>query len=75
MQGISAYYKQGITSQEAAGDNTYTDFGIRAAYKFSDKFAAKVNFGYLKGTDWAANSEVDKNMVGGTRATNLIMMV
>jgi iron complex outermembrane receptor protein len=69
--GISAYYKQGITSQKAAGDNTYTDFGIRAAYKFSNKFAAKVNFGYLKGTDWAANSLEDKNMVGGTRATNL----
>ncbi|MDH3323987.1 MAG: TonB-dependent receptor, partial [Flavobacteriaceae bacterium] len=60
--GISAYYKQGITSQKAAGDNTYTDFGIRLAYKFSNKFAAKANFGYLIGTDWAANSEVDKNM-------------
>lgn len=67
-QGISASYKQGITSQEAAGDNPYTDLGIRAAYKFSDKFAAKINFGYLSGTDWAANSEVDKTSVGGTRA-------
>lgn len=69
--GLSAYYKQGITSQKAAGDNTYRDFGIRAAYKFSNKFAAKVNFGYLKGTDWAANSLEDKNMVGGTRANNV----
>ncbi len=69
-QGISVSIKQGITSQEAAGDNSYTDFGIRAAHKFSDKFAAKVNFGYLKGTDWAANSRVDKNSDGGTRATN-----
>ncbi len=69
--GISAYYKQGLTSQKAAGDNMYTDFGIRAAQKFSNKFAAKINFGYLKGTDWAANSEVDKNMVGGTRANDL----
>ena len=69
--GISAYIKRGITSQKAAGDNPYTDFGIRAAYKFSNKFAAKVNFGYLKGTDWAANSEVDKNSDGGTRATNI----
>ena len=51
---------RGITSQEAAGDNPYTDFGIRVAYKFSNKFAAKVNFGYLKGTDWAANNMVDK---------------
>ena len=70
-QGISAYFKQGITSQKAAGDNTYTDFGIRMAYKFSNKFAAKVNFGYLKGTDWAANSTVDKNSDGGTRETNI----
>ena len=66
--GISGYYKQGITSQEAAGDNTYTDFGIRAAHKFSDKFAGKVNFGYLKGTDWAATSELDKFVSGRTRA-------
>ncbi len=69
--GISAYYKQGVTVQDAAGDNLYTDLGMRAAYKFSNKFAAKVNFGYLKGTDWAATSEADKTIVGGTRATNL----
>ncbi|WP_299434157.1 TonB-dependent receptor [uncultured Maribacter sp.] len=67
-EGISVSIKRGITSQEAAGDNAYTDFGIRAAYKFNDKFAAKVNFGYLKGTDWAATSEVDKTTPGGTRA-------
>ncbi|WP_372937952.1 TonB-dependent receptor [Seonamhaeicola sp.] len=66
--GISAYYKQGITSQESAGDNSYTDFGIRMAHKFSNKFAAKVNFGYLKGTDWAATSEVDKIDPTRTRA-------
>ncbi|MFC2148416.1 TonB-dependent receptor [Bacteroidota bacterium] len=66
--GISVTIKQGITSQEAAGDNSYTDFGIRAAYKFSDKFAAKVNFGYLKGTDWAATSEIDKFDPTRTRA-------
>ena len=70
-QGISSSIKRGITSQEAAGNNAYTDFGIRAAHKFSEKFAAKINFGWLKGTDWAANSEVDKNSDGGTRATNL----
>ena len=69
-EGISVSIKRGMTSQEAAGDNTYTDFGIRMAHKVSEKFAAKVNFGYLKGTDWAATSEVDSDMVGGTRATN-----
>ena len=67
-QGISGYIKRGITSQEAAGDNDYTDLGIRMAFKFSEKFAAKVNFGYLKGTDWAATSEEDKLNRGLTRA-------
>ena len=66
--GISAYYKQGITSQKASGDNNYTDFGLRMAHKFSDKFAAKVNFGYLKGTDWAANNRTDINSPSLTRA-------
>ena len=67
-QGISGYIKRGITSQEAAGDNDYTDLGIRAAYKFSDKFAVKVNFGYLKGTDWFANNQEDRFNRGLTRA-------
>ncbi|WP_456439044.1 TonB-dependent receptor [Psychroserpens sp.] len=60
-QGLSGYIKQGITSQEAAGDNDYTDFGIRAAHKFSEHFAAKVNFAYLKGTDWFANDDTGKD--------------
>ncbi|MBU2928005.1 TonB-dependent receptor [Winogradskyella psychrotolerans] len=70
-QGIRASVKKGITSQKAAGDNEYTDVSLSMAYKFSDKFAAKVNFGYLDGTDWAATSEVDSDTFGGTRATNL----
>ena len=75
-QGISASIKRGITSQEAAGDNAYTDVGIRAAHKFSDKFAVKVNFGYLKGTDWAANNVEGKDennfiTTGRTRANDL----
>ncbi|MGB5272423.1 MAG: hypothetical protein WBN39_00075, partial [Flavobacteriaceae bacterium] len=38
-QGISTYFKTGLTSQEAAGNNNYYDFGIRVAHAFSDKFA------------------------------------
>lgn len=57
--GISAYYKQGLTSQDAAGTNAFYDLGVRLAHKFSDKFAAKANFSYLKGTDWWAVSEED----------------
>jgi len=69
FQGISGYHKQGITSQDAGGDNTYRDTGIRAAYKFSEKFAAKVNFGWLKGTDWTANNYDGKPGTGASRAS------
>ncbi len=68
FEGISAYYKQGITSQEAAGDNTFVDFGVRVAHKFSEKFAAKANFSYLEGTDWFAVSEVDVMNPGRDRS-------
>ncbi|HAT63050.1 MAG TPA: hypothetical protein DCS66_00400, partial [Flavobacteriaceae bacterium] len=67
-EGISISMKRGITSQEAAGDNPYTDFGIRAAHKFTEHFAAKVNFGYLSGTDWAANNLTAKPGTGTSRA-------
>jgi len=67
-QGISSYIKRGITSQEAAGDNTYVDLGVRVAHAFSDKFAAKINFGYLEGTDWAGDNRTDKFYRGLTRA-------
>ncbi|MGO4919362.1 TonB-dependent receptor [Maribacter spongiicola] len=75
-EGLSVAIKRGITSQEAAGDNAYTDVSIRAAHKFSDKFAAKVNFGYLEGTDWAANNIEGKDennfiATGLTRANDL----
>ena len=75
-QGLSGQYKHGITSQDAAGDNEFRDVQIRWGHKFSDKLAMKVNFAYLRGTDWIANSEVDKlgrvddNGVGLTRAAH-----
>ncbi len=65
--GISAYYKQGWTQQEAAGTNPVYDLGVRVAYKFSEKFAAKANFSYLKGTDWYAVSREDVLHPGRTR--------
>lgn len=63
-QGISTYYRQGITSQEAAGDNNYYDFGIRAAHAFTPHFAAKANFNYMQGTEWIAADA--RSMTGGT---------
>lgn len=67
FQGISFYAKTGITSQEAAGDNQYYDFGIRAAHAFSDKFAIKANFSYLNGEDWHATRIDDVDNPGFTR--------
>ena len=73
-QGISGQYKQGITSQDDAGDNEFRDLHVRWGQKFSAKVAMKVNFAFLLGTDWIADSEVDKlgrvdeNGVGLTRA-------
>ncbi len=67
-QGISFSYKQGITSQEAAGDNNFYDTNIRMAHAFSDKFAAKATFSYLKGTEWYAtdyrNTDGDEYISG-----------
>ncbi len=66
-EGVSVYAKTGLTSQEAAGDNNFVDAGIRMAHKFSDKFAAKASFSFLKGTEWYAT---DYNQYIDTGAGN-----
>ncbi len=70
-QGISAYAKGGITSQEAAGDNEFYDVGVRMAHAFSDKFAAKANLSILSGTDWLAADKRDLNTPGANRENSL----
>jgi iron complex outermembrane receptor protein len=62
-QGISVSLKGGITSQEAGGNNEFTDFNLRMAYAFSNKFAAKATFSALEGTDWVATDY--RNTRGG----------
>jgi len=74
--GISVYLKTGLTMQEEAGDNNFYDVGVRAAYAFSEKFAAKASLSYMKGTDWYATDfsqyvpneagEVDTNLAFGS---------
>ena len=63
--GVSATYRHGITSQEAAGENDYYDFAFRAANKFSDKFAAKITVSYQQGEDWHAVDYRDINHLDG----------
>ncbi len=62
--GISTYLKYGATSQEAAGTNSFYDFGIRMAHTFNKYFAAKANFTYMQGTDWFAENYDDKARQG-----------
>lgn len=68
FQGISAYAKGGVTTQDAAGSNFYKDFGVRAAYAFSDKLAMKANLSVLTGEDWHANRTDDLNNPGADRS-------
>ncbi len=68
FQGISAYAKGGVTTQDAAGSNFYKDFGVRAAHAFSDKIAVKANLSVLTGEDWHANSREDLNNPGADRS-------
>lgn len=67
-QGISTYVKYGQTNQKAAGANEYYDYGVRAAHKFNDYFAAKANFTYMRGTDWWATDYTDKTVDGRDRS-------
>ena len=72
-QGISVSVKGGITSQEAAGNNEFTDFNFRVAHVFSNKFAAKATVSYLEGTDWHATDYRNTNgggYVEGTRESD-----
>jgi len=62
-EGVSAYAKVGQTSQEAAGNNLYYDYGVRVAKAFSPHFAAKANFTFMNGTDWYATDYRDRDLV------------
>jgi outer membrane receptor protein involved in Fe transport len=62
-QGLSIYQNTGINH---VGDpdeslSLLTESAIRYAKAFNNKFAFKVNFGYLQGTDWRSNNQTDQN--------------
>lgn len=67
-QGVTAYVKYGQTSQQAAGTNDYSDYGVRVAHAFDSHFAAKANFTFLKATDWFATDYRDINNPGKDRS-------
>ena len=65
FQGTSAYFTNGVTSQDFSGDNHFYDVGVRFAKAFSDKLAVKVNISYTEGQDWGANDMRDVNFLDG----------
>ncbi len=66
--GVSAYVKYGQTSQRAAGNRDYADYGIRIAGVFTPHLAAKGNFTYMRGTDWYATDYQDLANPGADRS-------
>lgn len=67
-QGISVYQKIGANHFDGSGGSpkALTETSVRYAQAFNDKFAFKVNFSYMQGTDWYADSHNDFNP--GTKA-------
>ncbi|MFD1819711.1 Outer membrane receptor proteins, mostly Fe transport [Pseudarcicella hirudinis] len=62
-QGLSVYQKVGVNHVDGVDHSAspLTETAIRYAKAFNNRFAFKVNFSYLKGTDWVSNSQNDQN--------------
>lgn len=54
-QGLSAQLKAGVTNSDAGGSNPLTQYSLRYAKAFNNKFAFKVNFSLMQATDWTSN--------------------
>ncbi len=62
-QGLSIYQKVGLNHVDGTDRDPgiLTETAIRYAYAYKDKFAFKVNFSYMQGTDWVSNTKTDQN--------------
>lgn len=62
-QGLSIYQKVGVNHVDGIDrdPSLLTETAIRYAKAFNNRFAFKLNFSTLKGTDWVANGLVDQN--------------
>ena len=61
-QGLSAQAKVGMTTSDAGGSHPLGQYAIRYAKAFNNRFAFKVNFSYMKATDWLGNDyRTDRN--------------
>ena len=62
-QGLGIYAKAGVNHVDGIDHNPslLSEFAIRYAKAFKDKFAFKINASYLHGTDWVSNTKTDQN--------------
>lgn len=62
-QGLSVYQKVGLNHVDGidSDPSVLTETAVRYAKAFNNKFAFKINFSALKGTDWVANGLTDQN--------------
>ena len=62
-QGLSIYQKTGVNHVDGIDHDPaiLTETAIRFAKAFNNKFAFKLNAGYMQGTDWRSNTRLDQN--------------
>lgn len=62
-QGLSVYQKTGVNHVGGTGREAslLTETAIRFAKAFNNKFAFKINAGYMRGTDWLSDTRRDQN--------------
>ncbi len=62
-QGLSVYHKTGVNHVDGKDRpaGILTETSIRYAHAFNNRFAFKINAGYMRGTDWLSNSANDQN--------------
>lgn len=62
-QGLSFFQRTGINHADGTDHEPalLTETAIRYAKAFNDKFAFKINAGYLQAIDWISNSRFDQN--------------
>ncbi|WP_303311160.1 TonB-dependent receptor [Hymenobacter sp. BT730] len=62
-QGLSVYQKVGVNHVDGKDrdPSSLTESAIRYAQAFNNKFAFKLNFSYLQGTDWLSDTQIDQN--------------
>lgn len=62
-QGLSVYQRTGVNHVDGIdhAPALMTESAIRFAKAFNNKFAFKLNLGYMQGIDWLSNTRLDQN--------------